>query len=185
MAILPIYLYGAGVLRKKAKPVRELDETVIELIHNMFETMYHANGVGFAANQVGDLNRVIVIDISDTEEGKGTRPMVLINPEVLSREGESSLEEGCLSIPGVRDIVSRPEKLGVKFKDGDFQNATIQAPGLLGRVIQHEIDHLNGVLFIDHLSAAKRREHKAQLDAIPKGEIEVKYSIVLPDAVLK
>lgn len=185
MPILPIYLYGADVLRKKAKPVRELDDTLIELIHSMFETMYHANGIGFAANQVGDLNRVIVIDISDTEEGKGTKPIVLINPEVVAKEGESSLEEGCLSIPGVRDIVPRPEKLTLKFKDGDFQDAAIDAPGLLGRVIQHEIDHLNGVLFTDYLSPAKRRAHKAQLDAIRKGEVEVNYSVVVPDAVPK
>jgi peptide deformylase len=185
MAILPIYLYGADVLRKKAKPVRELDDMLIELIHIMFETMYHAGGIGFAANQVGDLNRVIVIDISDTEEGKATKPMVLINPEVVSKEGESSLEEGCLSIPGVRDIVSRPKNLTIKFKDGDFQDASVEAPGLLGRVIQHEIDHLNGVLFTDHLSPAKRRAHKAQLDAIRKGEIDVSYPVVVPDAVPK
>ncbi len=183
MPILPVYLYGADILRKQAKPVRELDDTLIELIHSMFETMHNASGIGLAANQVGDLNGVIVVDISDMEEGKGTKPLVLINPEVASKEGESSLEEGCLSIPGVRDIVSRSEKVTVKFKDGDFQDATIEAAGLLGRVIQHEMDHLNGVLLTDYLSAAKRRAHKAQLDAIRKGEIEVNYPVVLPDAV--
>jgi len=152
MPVLPIYLYGADVLRKKA---------------------------------VGSLNRVIVVDISDVEEGKGTKPMVLINPEVFAKEGESSSEEGCLSIPGVRDVVSRPEKVNVRFKDGSFQDSTIEAYGLLGRVIQHEIDHLNGVLITDHFSAVKQRMHKAQLDAIGRGEIEVNYLVVLPETVPK
>jgi peptide deformylase len=185
MPVLPIYLYGAEVLRKKAKPVRNFDDTLIELIRSMFETMHNASGVGLAANQVGSLNRVIVVDISDVEEGKGTKPMVLINPEVIAKEGESSLEEGCLSIPGVRDVVSRPEKVIVRFKDGSFQDSTIEASGLLGRVIQHEIDHLNGVLITDHVSAVKQRMHKAQLDAIGKGEIEVNYPVVLPETVPK
>jgi peptide deformylase len=185
MPILPIYLYGADILRKKAKPVREFDDTLIELIQSMFETMHNASGVGLAANQVGSLKRVIVVDISDVEEGKGTKPMVLINPEVVSKEGGSSLEEGCLSIPGVRDNVSRSDRVTVRFKDGSFRDATIEAFGLLGRVIQHEIDHLNGVLLTDYLSAEKRRTHKAQLDAIRRGEIEVNYPVVLPETVPK
>jgi peptide deformylase len=185
MPNLPIYLFGADVLRKKAKPVREFDDTLIELIQSMFETMHNANGVGLAATQVGVLDRVIVVDISDMEEGKGTTPMVFINPELATKEGESSLEEGCLSIPGVRDIVPRSEKVTVRFRDGSFQDATIEATGLLGRVIQHEVDHLNGVLITDYLSAAKRRTHKTQLDAIRKGEIEVSYPVVLPETVPK
>jgi len=185
MPILPIYLYGADVLRKKAKPVREFDDTLIELIQSMFETMHNANGIGLAANQVGVLNRVIVVDISDMEEGKGTKPMVLINPELASKEGESSVEEGCLSIPGVRDIVPRSENVTVKFRDGSLQDATIEAAGLLGRVIQHEIDHLNGVLFTDYLTPTRRRMHKPQLENIRKGEIEVNYSVVLPETVPK
>jgi peptide deformylase len=185
MPILPICLYGSDILRKKAKPVQEFDDALIELVQSMFETMHSANGVGLAANQVGVLKRVIVVDISDLEDGKGTKPMVLINPEVVSEEGESSLEEGCLSIPGVRDIVSRSEKVTIRFKDGGFQDTTIEVAGLLGRVIQHEIDHLNGVLITDHVSAAKRRAHKAQLDAIRRGEIEVNYSVVSPETVPK
>jgi peptide deformylase len=185
MPILPIYLYGSDFLRKKAKPVQEFDDALIELVQSMFETMHSANGVGLAANQVGVLSRVIVVDLSEMEEGKGTKPMVLINPEVTSKEGESSLDEGCLSIPGVRDIVSRSEKVAVRFKDGSFQDATLEAVGLLGRVIQHEIDHLNGVLITDHLSAGKRRAHKAQLEAIRRGEIEVSYSVVSPETVPK
>jgi peptide deformylase len=185
MPNLPIYLYGADALRKKAKPVREFDDALIELIQSMFETMHSASGIGLAANQVGALNRVIVVDISDMEEGKGTKPMVLINPEVVSREGELSLEEGCLSIPGVRDIVPRAEKVALKFRDGSFHDATLEATGLLGRVILHEIDHLNGILITDYLTPARRRAHRSQLESIRKGEIEVNYSVVLPETVPK
>jgi peptide deformylase len=183
MRILQVYLYGADVLRKKAKPVHELDDTLIELIQNMFETMRSAGGIGLAANQVGILERVIVVDISDMEEGKGTKPVVLINPEVISKRGECSMEEGCLSIPGVRDTVSRAEQIAVRFKDGSFNDVTLEATGLLARVILHEIDHLNGVLFTDYLSSARRRAHKLQLDALRKGEIEVSYPVVLPETV--
>jgi peptide deformylase len=185
MRILPIYLYGADVLRKKARPVREFDDNLVELIQNMFETMRSANGIGLAANQVGILERVIVIDISDVEEGKGTKPVVLINPEVISKTGECSMEEGCLSIPGVRDTVIRAEKITVRFKDGSFNDVTLEATGLLGRVILHEIDHLNGVLFTDYFSPVRRRAQRPQLDAIRKGEIEVSYPVVLPETVPK
>jgi peptide deformylase len=185
MRILPIYLYGADVLRKKARPVREFDDALIELIQNMFETMRSGNGIGLAANQVGVLERVIVVDISDVEEGKGTKPVVLINPEVISQTGECSMEEGCLSIPGVRDVVLRAEKITVRFKDGSFNDVTLEATGLLGRVILHEIDHLNGVLFTDYFSPVRRRAQRPQLDAIRKGEIEVSYPVVLPETVPK
>ena len=183
MSILPIYLYGADLLRKKAKPVRDFDDSLIELIHSMFETMHNANGIGLAASQVGVLDRVIVVDISDMEEGKGTKPMVLINPEVIARVGEASMEEGCLSIPGVRDTLKRSEKVTVRFKDGSFSDATVEVTGLLGRVILHEIDHLNGVLFTDYLSPARRRSHKSQLENIRKGEIEINYPVVQPETV--
>jgi len=149
----------------------------------MFDTMHNANGIGLAANQVGVLQRVIVLDISDMEEGKGTKPMVLINPRVLDTSGEWTLEEGCLSIPEVRDQVKRPEKVKVLYRDGSFNEVVIETTGLLGRVILHEIDHLNGVLFTDYLNSAKRRLHRAKLESIRRGEVEVKYPIVVMETV--
>ncbi len=163
----------------------ELDNEMIDLIQNMFETMHSANGIGLAGNQVGVLRRVIVLDISEMEEGKGTKPMVLINPEVISKSGESSIEEGCLSIPGIRDDVKRAEKVTVKFRDGSPKEAILETTGLLGRVILHEIDHLNGVLFTDHLSPARRRFHKPALEKIRAGEVEVSYPVVVPETVSK
>ncbi len=183
VSVLPIYLYGADVLRKKAKPIATLDDSVIELVHDMFDTMHNANGIGLAANQVGVLQRVIVLDISDMEEGKGTKPMVLINPRVLETSGEWTLEEGCLSIPEVRDQVKRAEKVKVLYRDGSFNEVVIETTGLLGRVILHEIDHLNGVLFTDYLNSAKRRLHRAKLESIRRGEVEVKYPIVVMETV--
>ena len=185
MSILPIYLYGADILRKKSKAVRELDDSTIELIQSMFDTMHNASGIGLAANQVGVLQRVIVADITDMEEGKGTKPVVLINPEVLAKTGEWSMEEGCLSIPSVRDVVKRAEAITVRFRDGGFKEVTQEVTGLLGRVISHEIDHLNGVLFTDYLSAAERRAHKSRLESIKSGEIEVSYPVALPETVLR
>jgi peptide deformylase len=183
LSVLPIYLYGADVLRKKAKPVSALDDDTIELIQNMFDTMHHANGMGLAANQVGVLQRVIVVDISELEEGKGTIPMVLINPEVVKTSGEWVMEEGCLSIPGVRDEVKRAERVAVRYRDGGFNEVLLETAGLLGRVILHEIDHLNGVLFTDYFAPAKRRLNKPKLERILKGEVEVNYPVALAETV--
>ncbi len=183
MSALPIYLYGADVLQKKAKPVKEFANSIIKLIYDLFETMHNANGIGLAANQVGVLERVIVIDISELEEGKGTKPIVLINPEVLERQGEGEMEEGCLSIPEIRDQVKRAETVRVRFKDANFQTVELETKGLLGRVILHEIDHLNGILFIDHLSSAKRRLLKSKLNKIKRGEVEVSYPIAVSESV--
>lgn len=199
--VLPIYTYGTRVLRRKVKPVARIDEELIELIMNMFDTMHAANGIGLAANQVGELQRVIVIDISDVDEEsirergstrqehttnleeskepkKNHPPIVLINPEVLSSEGIWQIEEGCLSIPNVRDQVERAEKIRIRYKNTNFRDIELEADSLLARVILHEIDHLNGVLFIDHLSNEKRKVHKEQLRKIQRGEIEVEYSVM-------
>jgi peptide deformylase len=187
--ILPVYTYGTKVLTTKARPVENVDEQVIKLIMDMFDTMHAANGIGLAANQVGKLHRIIVIDISDIEEKEDSDPeqsrrfkphppIALINPEVLSTDGRWSMEEGCLSIPGVRDEVERVENITVRYKDTNFRDVELQADGLLARVILHEIDHLNGELFIDHLSPPKRKEHREQLKKIQKGEFEVEYPVV-------
>ena len=151
----------------------------------MFDTMHNANGIGLAANQVGSLDRVIVVDISDSEAQDGVqtppedrKPMVLINPEVISQEGKWSMEEGCLSIPDIRDDVERAEKVRVRYMDLEFKGQELEADGLLGRVLLHEIDHLNGVLFIDHLSYVKQKLLRGRLNRVRKGEMEVNYPVV-------
>ncbi|MBI4429479.1 MAG: peptide deformylase [Ignavibacteriales bacterium] len=192
MSVLPIYLYGGDMLRTKAKPVDELDNSIVKLMYDMFETMHKANGIGLAATQVGRLQRVIVIDISEVEDKKDEetgeetliaspglpRKLVMINPQVVSEEGTSRMDEGCLSIPEVRGEIERAEKIGIMFLDANFRETRLQADGLLARVMQHEIDHLDGVLFIDRISPAGRALMKDQLRRIKKGEVETSYPVV-------
>lgn len=178
MSCLPIYLYGTDVLRKKAKPVVEVNDKIIALVLDMFETMRSANGIGLAANQVGQLYRVIVIDISDVEETKHIKPMALINPEVVSEEGLWTMEEGCLCIPQVRAEIERAQKIKVRYRDTSFKLHEIEADGLLARVILHEIDHLNGLLLTDRISQAQKKELKDALEKIQKGEVNVSYPVV-------
>ena len=183
MSVLPIYTYGTSVLRKKAKPVAAVTDEIVKLVMDMFETMHAANGIGLAATQVGSLHRVIVVDISDLEETKDVKPFAMINPELVSEDGAWIVEEGCLSIPNVRDEVERAEAIHVRFKDANFKNVELEANGLLGRVILHEIDHLNGVLFIDHLSSEKKKAHTDVLKQIQRAEMEVNYPVVTATTV--
>ncbi len=180
MAILPIYLYGNEVLKKKAKFITEVTNADIKLIQDMFDTMHESSGIGLAANQVGELKQVLVVDISDMEAGKGTEPMVMINPEIVEEEGEWEMEEGCLSIPDVREKVKRPEKITVIYNDVNMNEIELEADGLMARVILHEMDHLNGVLFIDHLTSTKRTLLRPKLKKISKGDVETEYETVIP-----
>lgn len=192
MSVLPIYTYGQPVLRKKAKPVKSGDGEFVKFVEDMIETMHKANGIGLAANQVGSLQRVLVVDVSDVlkervESGdidndevppEAKAPLVMINPVVLQEEGEFVMEEGCLSIPDIREEVKRTEAIQVKYKDLHMRDNELFADGLLARVILHEIDHLNGVLFIDHLSKMKQKLLRGRLNKVRKGEIEVSYPVV-------
>jgi len=178
MAVLPIYTYGAPVLREKARPVKRISDDVIQLIMDMFETMHKASGIGLAATQVGRLERVVVIDVSDIEDLKHIPPLTLVNPEIVSTSGSVSMEEGCLSIPEVRNEVDRSQIITVRYKDTNFDDSELEAGGLLARVILHEIDHLNGVLFIDHISTEQRHAHAEELKKIQRGEMEVNYPVV-------
>jgi peptide deformylase len=191
MSILPIYLYGSEILRKKAKPIQAQDDSTVKLMMDMAETMLKANGVGLAATQVGDLRRMLVLDLSaiergDDEEGK-ERPdgpqekakiLVAINPEIILEEGKIAMEEGCLSIPDLRAEVTRAEKIKVKYLDANFEEVETEADGLLGRAFLHEIDHLNGVMFVDHLSVARRTLLKSELRKIKKGEVDTAYPVI-------
>jgi peptide deformylase len=183
MAVLPIYLYDHAVLRRKAKIVKKTDEAVRQLAEDMLETMHRANGIGLAANQVGETRRVIVVDVSEMEESRATPPVAMINPEVLREDGRQLMEEGCLSIPELREEVERPEHIVVRYHDLDFTLREVEASGLFGRVILHEIDHLNGVLFIDHLSAVRRKLLRGKLNKVRRGELELGYPVVLASAV--
>jgi len=123
----------------------------------MFETMYKRGGVGLAANQVGVLKRVVVIDLDSGKEGQGKNQLVLVNPEIVSAQGEVVAEEGCLSLPGLYKKVKRAERVVVRARNREGKEFTLEAEGLLSRAIQHEVDHLNGILFIDRLSPLQRR----------------------------
>lgn len=177
MKTLPIYTYGFEVLRKKTKKVTKIDDKFIELVGSMFNTMHKASGIGLAAPQIGSDMALTVIDISRTEEKKKlkTEPLTLINPVIKDFHGEITLEEGCLSIPYVRGDVTRPETIYVEYQDLDLNKHYIELKGFIARVAQHEIDHLNGVLFIDHLNKEEKKILKPELDLIRKGEIETDY----------
>ena len=155
MSVLEIKLIPDPILRKKAEPVKVITNDVISILNDMAETMYNAPGIGLAANQVGILKRLVVMDCSTDEEDPNLIKM--INPEIIFSSSEASeLEEGCLSIPEHKSIVKRPAYIKVKFLNIKGSEETIEAEGLLSACIQHEIDHLNGVLFVDHISRLKR-----------------------------
>jgi peptide deformylase len=149
-----IRMLGDAVLREKAEPVEGVTAELRKLVSDMFETMYAAEGVGLAAPQIGLGIRVVVIDPHDEQ----TEPFALFNPDVVATGAELEKgEEGCLSIPGIRDIVERPSTCVVEALDREGEPVVIEAEGLLARILQHEVDHLNGVLFLDRLSPIKRR----------------------------
>ena len=156
MSIRPLVILPDPVLRLTSEPIRSVDKDLELLIGDMFETMYDAPGIGLAAIQVGRPLRLVTIDLAKkTEEEKS--PQVFINPEVIwSSEEQSSYEEGCLSIPEYYAEVTRPASVKVRFRDAKGQEQEILAEGLLATCLQHEIDHLNGVLFIDYISKLKR-----------------------------
>lgn len=160
-----ILTYGSAVLREKAGSVEKVTDEIRQLADDMLRTMYAGNGVGLAAEQIGRTESICVLDISPAygqgPEGGGMpcpapMPLVLINPEISQAEGESVQEEGCLSFPDIFVSVKRPEKIVVKYVDLEGKSVTLDADGFLARAIQHEIDHLNGVLLYDHMSSVKR-----------------------------
>ena len=163
--IYRIRMYGDPVLHEKALPIEAITEEEHQIAKKMLATMYsNPIGIGLAATQVGILKRLIVIDID--RDDPDNAPIVLINPEILEQEGESVIEEGCLSIPELKAEVKRPEKVIVSARTLDDEEIIIEDGSLLSRVLQHEIDHLNGVLFVDHLSRKKQKRLKAKLRQI-------------------
>jgi peptide deformylase len=155
MALLPILRYPDPRLRERAKPVAAITPEILELVDNMAETMYAAPGCGLAANQVGVPLRIFVIDTAAEDEPSDLK--VFINPEIVELDGIQTWEEGCLSFPGATEEIKRAERVKVKALDRDGKEFTLEADGLLAVAVQHENDHLNGVLMIDKLSALKKR----------------------------
>ncbi|MGH2574728.1 MAG: peptide deformylase [Ignavibacteria bacterium] len=177
MKTLPIYTYGFDILRKKTKRIGKIDDKLIELVRNMFYTMHRANGIGLAAPQIGLDIALTVIDISKVEGEEKQKPIVLINPLLRDYHGENIMEEGCLSLPLLRAEVNRPENIYIEYQDIDLNKKNIELNGLMARVVQHEIDHLNGILFIDHLNKSQRKLLKERLDQIKNGEVDINYML--------
>ena len=184
--VLPIHLYGHDALRQETDPVKENTEALQELIDNMIETMHNAAGIGLAAPQVGRDERLFVIDVTpmaaemeEDDEPVPPQPMVFINPEIVEEgEQEVDMEEGCLSIPEVRETVTRPQRVRVRYRDRDFNEQEIDAGSVLARVVQHEYDHLEGVLFTDYLSSFRKRLLRRSLRKMTEGDVEADYPLV-------
>ena len=159
MAVLDVLIYPDERLKTIAAPVTEVNDEVRRIIDDMFETMYQQEGIGLAATQVDIHRRIITIDIDGAKQNQ----VVLINPEIMNSSGETGIEEGCLSLPGLRGFVPRKEKVTVKALNRDGEEFVLEADELLAICIQHEIDHLNGIVFADYLSPLKRQRMKEKL----------------------
>ena len=185
--ILPVIAFGDPVLRKIGEDISSDYPQLPALISDMFETMYHAHGVGLAAPQVGLAIRLFVIDASPFDEDEEDKPKqlnfkkVFINAEILEESGaEWSFSEGCLSIPEVREEVSRKSVIKIRYQDENFQTIEETYDGILARIIQHEYDHIEGKLFVDKISPIKKRLIVKKLDAITKGIIRPEYKMKYP-----
>ncbi|TDQ29247.1 peptide deformylase [Zeaxanthinibacter enoshimensis] len=190
--ILPIIAYGDPVLRKVGEEIDQDYPKLNELIENMWETMYHANGVGLAAPQIGLPIRLFLVDASPFAEDEDLPEaerkqledfkQVFINAEILEENGDPwAFNEGCLSIPEVREDVQRNEKITIRYMDENFKQYEETYDGLLARVIQHEYDHIEGILFTDKLSSLKKRLLKGKLSNISKGKVNVDYRMRFPE----
>ena len=184
--ILPIRIYGDPILRRQTQDVEADSKGLQELIADMHETLQQAAGIGLAAPQVGRTERLFLVDLSELLESADPsqaallppQPMAFINPRLLWEGAEEEdFEEGCLSIPEVREMVTRPERIRLAYRDRSFQPQELETGGLLARVIQHEYDHLEGVLFIDLLSPFRRGLLKRRLREMAQGNVEAPYAI--------
>ncbi len=179
--ILPIYVYGQPVLRQEAEDITPDYPGLKELIENMFETMDRADGVGLAAPQVGLPVRVVVIDLDvlsdEKPEFKGFK-RAYVNPHILETGSDMvTMDEGCLSLPGIHEGVKRPEKIRVQYLDEEMKPHDEWVDGYLARVMQHEFDHLDGVMFIDHLSALRKQIIRGKLNSMVKGKVRCSYKV--------
>ncbi|WP_163714146.1 peptide deformylase [Mangrovibacterium lignilyticum] len=182
--IYPITVYGEPLLRKVAKPIEKDYPKLDQLVKDMFETMYHSDGVGLAAPQIGLSVRMFVIDASAAAEEEPELDgfkKAFINPEILELKGDEwVMNEGCLSLPEIREDVARPEFVKIKYLDENLDEQIEEYGGFAARVIQHEYDHLEGKLLIDYLSPLKKRMLKSRLTNISKGKVKTSYRIIIP-----
>lgn len=180
--IFPIVLYGDPVLKKRAKEVEQGDGSVKEFVSNMFDTMYAAQGVGLAAPQIGKSLRVFIVDTTPMEEeGDEGLKGAFINAKIIEEDGEEwAFEEGCLSIPGIRADVERKPKVTIQYFDEHWEAHEKTFEGLKARVIQHEYDHIEGILFTDYLTPFKKRLLKGKLANISKGKTDAEYRVKVP-----
>ncbi len=185
--ILPIYVYGADVLRRVADPIEADSPEVQQLIDDMLETMDGANGIGLAAPQIGRSLRLFVVDLSPLREDLAADgeiapegPMVFINAEMIEEEGDlADFEEGCLSIPDLREEVERPSEIHIRYLDRHFREKELRAAGMTARVIQHEYDHIEGILFVDRISSFRRKLLRRRLREMAQGNVEAEYPLHL------
>ena len=194
--ILPIVAYGENILKTKAVNISSGYPELKKLINDMWETMYNANGVGIAAPQIGKSIRLFVIDASPFSEDKEISDdeistlknfkKVFINPEIIHETGDEwNFMEGCLSIPNIREDIKRKEKITIKYYNESFEEIELDLEGLAARVVQHEYDHIEGVLFIDKLSSLKKKLLKGKLNDISKGRIKTEYKMRYPQGKIK
>jgi len=179
--ILPIYLYGHSILRKVTKDISPDYPDLKTLLDNMFETMYKADGVGLAAPQIGLEDRILVIDLAPYAEDDPSFKdfkKVFINAHIIERDGEeANIEEGCLSIPGIHEKVSRKNRIRIQYMDENFQPHDEVYEGFKARVIQHEYDHLEGMMFVDHLSGIRKQMIRSKLNKMLTGDVNCSYKV--------
>jgi peptide deformylase len=177
--IYPIVAYGSPLLKAKAKEIEKGSIDIQELVGDMFETMYHAQGVGLAAPQIGLSLRIFIVDAGPMEEDENEElefKKVFINPEKIIEEGEEwAFEEGCLSIPGIREDIVRNDRIRLRYLDENWKEHEDTFDGIKARIIQHEYDHLEGILFTDKLTSFKKRLLRTKLNNIIKGNVKVDY----------
>lgn len=177
--IFPVYVYGSAVLREPAEDIVDRSAITPQFIEDMFETMYSSDGVGLAAPQVGKNMRMFVVDASpnaDDDPRLADFRKVFINPEIYERsEEEVLMGEGCLSVPGIHEEVYRPERIKIRYWDENWQEHDEEWDGFAARVIQHEYDHLDGVMFVDHLSPLRKTLLRGKLSAMSKGKFKASY----------
>ena len=182
--IYPIVAYGDTVLRKPAREIKQGEIDVVTLAKDMFETMYAAKGVGLACPQIGMDIRMFVVDGEPMDEEMDQFKRVFINPEITESYGEPwPFEEGCLSIPGIREEVTRDAVISIRYYDENWDQHEEQLGALKARIVQHEYDHIEGVLFTDHLTNFKKRILKGKLASITKGKVEVDYKMRFPGKI--
>lgn len=175
----PITTFGMDILRKETKKIQDVDTDLLMTITKMFDTMRNAEGIGLAAPQVNKQIALTVIDLSQNEGYEKSKPLTLINPVITGTHGKEFMEEGCLSIPGIRFEVERPSEIEFKFYDVDMKEHTMEADDLFARVVQHEIDHLHGKLFIDYLNDEEKKEIKGLLQDMRNKKVDAHYPLYI------